>query len=99
MNSESKDILNPSLVMVPSMNSATGWKYIQSSKLDSIREHRTNLLPGLHNKIKKEKKLNQLNESEEAKTNRNLRPDAMFPDTKNEHIITGGLLQDKLTGL
>ena len=38
MNKESVDLKSPDLVMIPSMNSVTGWKFVNNKHLDQIRQ-------------------------------------------------------------
>ena len=90
MNAESKEFQRPDLIMVPSTKSTTGWKYVEKSHLDAIREKRTMKLPGLKGVIKAAK----ANSSDRSSD-----PNSMFPDTSNEMLMTNGPLKDRATGL
>lgn len=52
MAAESKEFLNKNLIMVPSMKSNTGWKYIQGEQLEKIQQQKHRMLPGLKGAVK-----------------------------------------------
>ena len=51
MAAEKKEFESKDLVMVPSMKSNTGWKYIQGDQLEKIRNQKHSMLPGLKGAI------------------------------------------------
>ena len=89
MSAESKEFARPDLIMIPSMQSKTGWKYVEKKQLDSIREYRTKQEPGFKDAMK------NLKAQPVSKND----PNQMFPDITSAAMKTGGLLQNKLTGL
>ena len=83
MNSESTKFTRQDLIMVPSLKSVTGWKYIENTELDKIRETRKSKLPGI-NGVLKPKAIGPLSKND---------PNRMFPDISNDNM------EGKLTNL
>ena len=88
MTQENQEMRNHDLVMIPSMQSNTGWTYVQAKKLEQIRKKRAQLLPGLKGAINTAK-LEPIAKGD---------PNQMFPDMA-QAMGTGGFLKDTQTGL
>ena len=74
MNSESTKFTRQDLVMVPSLKSVTGWKYVENTELDKIRDARKSKLPGI-NGVLKPKAIGPLSKDD---------PNQMFPSINHD---------------
>ena len=88
MQTENQELISGDLIMVPSKQSKTGWRYLQKNQLEKIREKRSGLLPGLKGTVNNSK----------FKAHEKGTPNEMFPDL-TQAMASGGFLKEKVTGL
>ena len=76
MNSESTKFSRQDFVMIPSLKSVTGWKYVENTELDKIRETRKSKLPGI-NGVLKPKAIGPISKDD---------PNQMFPTISRDNM-------------